>query len=296
MASLALMEPTRLYNLLNQKSPQRACLSDAHHILLVDARTPSAYEESHIITARHAQKDPRGVFTLLYENELECKEWCVVYDNKSQHLDEEGPGVTCARILEQSRKNVVYVLSGGYERFTALYPFLRSQKIIYTPQELDSLFVYPVELIAGCLYLGDACQASCARVKKALKLQAYVAITEQQGLICDTSDAALLSIPVAEDQDADLFSHFHNICQFIDEALELKRPALVFSQSAISRGCTVAIAYLMHRFKWDLQKSWGHLLQCQRKVRPHRGFVEQLSRWELSLHGRGITNISDPNY
>ncbi|EOB07837.1 Serine/threonine/tyrosine-interacting-like protein 1, partial [Anas platyrhynchos] len=44
------------------------------------------------------------------------------------------------------------------------------------------------------------------------------------------------------------------------------------------------------------QKAWDHVLKCKENMRPHRGFVKQLSDWEAQIYGTTITDISEPNY
>ncbi len=102
-------------------------------------------------------------------------------------------------LAERGSKNTVKVLKGGYELFSGMYPFLRTQQIIYMPkvyrsvnfngQQRQSLMVflfekvlelfqtYPSEIIPGLLYLGNLNHASQAYVKKDLKLKAYVNCT-----------------------------------------------------------------------------------------------------------------------
>lgn len=47
----------------------------------------------------------------------------------------ESAAVKCAQVLVNAgSRNPVQVVCGGYERFSALYPFLRTQKIIWLPQ------------------------------------------------------------------------------------------------------------------------------------------------------------------
>lgn len=38
------------------------------------------------------------------------------------------------------------------------------------------------------------------------------------------------------------------------------------------------------------------VLRCSNTVRPYRGFIEQLSKWEEDLFGKKTTNIEDPKY
>lgn len=43
-----------------------------------------------------------------------------------------GRAVDCARAVAEACFCLVQVVKGGYQRFSALYPFLRTEKIIYT--------------------------------------------------------------------------------------------------------------------------------------------------------------------
>lgn len=46
----------------------------------------------------------------------------------------QGAAVDYGRILSQFTHHPVYILRGGYERFSGLYHFFRTQKIIWMPQ------------------------------------------------------------------------------------------------------------------------------------------------------------------
>ncbi|XP_059394606.1 serine/threonine/tyrosine-interacting-like protein 1 [Carassius carassius] len=39
-----------------------------------------------------------------------------------------------------------------------------------------------------------------------------------------------------------------------------------------------------------------NIQQCKANTRPNRGFVQQLSDWELQTLGKRVTDISEPNY
>ena len=49
-------------------------------------------------------------------------------------------------------------------------------------------------------------------------------------------------------------------------------------------------------FEFNSQEAWTHVLSCSTKMRPNRGFVEQLSRWEEQVLGEKKTDISDPDF
>jgi serine/threonine/tyrosine-interacting-like protein 1 len=59
----------------------------------------------------------------------------VVYDSNTESLNEQGDSIELAKLLvANGSKTTVKVLKGGYELFSRLYPFLRTQQIIYMPR------------------------------------------------------------------------------------------------------------------------------------------------------------------
>ncbi|XP_048823266.1 serine/threonine/tyrosine-interacting-like protein 1 [Lagopus muta] len=306
MAGVMLCEPTELYNILNQhrRFPR---LSEPNYLILLDARTLHEYNESHIITARRIEQSPTGEYLVPDPEELACVRYCVVYDCMSSSLDfydseeeekekdaEEGTAARHASSLQQFSRHPVLVLRGGYKRFSACYHFLRTQKILWMPQELDNFQPYPVEILPGKLYMGNFKQACDQQIQKDLKIKAQVNISEQPAMLW-AEEGKYLHISVPDSLEADLFSSFSTICHFIDTQLDLGA-VLVFSSLGISRSSTVTMAYLMHSFQFSLKKAWDHVLKCKTNVRPHRGFVKQLSDWEAQIYGTTITDVSEPNY
>ncbi|XP_002732230.3 serine/threonine/tyrosine-interacting-like protein 1, partial [Saccoglossus kowalevskii] len=216
MAGIIMCEPTELYNILQQQTTYPN-LSDPNYLLLIDSRKVNEYNESHVITSKNAPTTKDGEFLVPYDAELECKTHVVVIDNNTRSLREDGLALDCGHIMsEMGSKNPVKVLRGGYEDFSALYPFLRTQKIIYMPQELDALKTYPIEVLPGQVYLGNLEQSCSAVVQKDLKIKARINVTLQNDQFFSPEDTDnLLHIPVPDDDESDLFSKFEAACQFI---------------------------------------------------------------------------------
>ncbi|NWI22859.1 STYL1 protein, partial [Sula dactylatra] len=286
-----------------------------------DARTQREYDESHIITACKIEQSPTGEYLVPDSEELGCVRYCVVYDCETSSLDccdyeeeekekdfisklsgsflisldaEEGTAVQHARRLEQFTRHPVLVLRGGYKRFSACYHFLRTQKILWMPQELDNFQPYPVEILPAKLYMGNFKQACDRQIQKDLKIKAQVNISEQPATLF-AEEGKNLHISVPDSLEADLFSTFATICHFIDAQLD-RGAVLVFSSLGISRSSTVTMAYLMHSCQFSLKRAWDYVLKCKTNMRPHRGFVKQLSDWETQIYGTTITDIAEPNY
>ncbi|XP_049659531.1 serine/threonine/tyrosine-interacting-like protein 1 isoform X2 [Accipiter gentilis] len=306
MAGMELCEPGRLYNILNQQR-RVSRLAEPNYLCLLDARTQREYDESHIITARRIEQSPTGEYLVPDSEELGCVRYCVVYDCETSSLDccdyeeeekekdaEEGTAVQYARSLEQFTRHPVLVLRGGYKRFSACYHFLRTQKILWMPQELDNFHSYPVEILPAKLYMGNFKQACDQQIQKDLKIKAQVNISEQPATVF-AEGSKYLHISVPDSLEADLFSSFATICHFIDAQLD-HGAVLVFSSLGISRSSTATMAYLMHSCQFSLKRAWDYVLKCKTNMRPHRGFVKQLSDWETQIYGATITDISEPNY
>lgn len=290
-----LLEPSELYNML-QQATQFSNLSDQNYLLLIDARNKNEYNESHVVTSKKAPRNKDGEFFVPFDAELECKQNVVVYDSNTSNLKESTSATECGSLLwEMGSRNKVNILKGGYEEFSALYPFLRTQKIIFMPKEMDQIKPYPTEIIPGFLYLGNWRQGNAPYIQKDLKVKCHVNCCVELETFLTEQNPDLLHIQVTDSCDADLFSKFEVICKFLDNCKAKHQVALVFSNLGISRSATVVIAYLMKVNNWSLETAYSHVKKCCSAVRPNRCFIEQLSKWEQKLNS-GKTDISDPNF
>ncbi|KAL4660535.1 serine/threonine/tyrosine-interacting-like protein 1 isoform X2 [Arapaima gigas] len=295
MSQIILCDATELYNILNQYFCVSR-LAEFNYLCLIDARSQEEYNESHVITARKAKWNDKDKFEMPAGVEIESMRYCVVYDSNTSSLQNSGPAIECAEILAKSSRFPVQILKGGYERFSALYPFFRTQKILYTMKELESMKPYPVEILPGQLYMGDYRQATSPQIQKDLKLKAMVNISEETSHVFETSNCEILHIAVADSVEADLFGYFESICAFIGSHFHNGSAILIFSSDGISRCSAVSIAFLLYHLKFTLQEAWVHMLKCKSNMRPNRGFVQQLSEWELHTLGEKKTCIIEPDY
>ncbi|RUS72098.1 hypothetical protein EGW08_020143 [Elysia chlorotica] len=296
MEGFQLIEPNELYNML-QRGLNYSSLSDTNFLLLVDARKKHEYNESHVVTAKKVPKSENGLFMIPYDAELECKQNIVVYDSNTKDLVGATPALECAKLFwDMGSRHEIKILKGGYEEFSALYPFLRTQKILFTPRELDDIKPYPVEVIQGLLYMGDWRQGNAPYIQKDLKIRAHINCCVEEETFFPDPCPQLLQLQVEDDNDADLFSHFKPVCDFIDKYFEEQFAVLVFDGNGISRAATTVIAFVMYHYNWTLAEAYDHVLKCSPKMRPNRGFIAQLSQWEEHVLGEKKTDISDPNY
>ncbi|KAF7648748.1 hypothetical protein LDENG_00152340 [Lucifuga dentata] len=292
MSGIVLCEPLELYNMLNQRG-QAPRLAEINYLCLVDARESQDYNVSHIITAKNARTDSAGKFLRLEAVEADSMQRVLVYDSDTCCLQAAGRAVDCAQMLAETSLHPVCIITGGFQRFSALYPFLRTEKIMYTIMELENLRMYPLEILAGLLYMSDNKQAADCSICEDLKIGAVVIICQSSFLQPEKENQNVLHIPLADSAASDLFSSFKKICIFIGSHVNKGSRVLICSDHGVSRCSAVAIAFLMHHLKYTLEEAWRHLLRCKADMRPNVGFMQQLSDWELHSRGTRLTDISE---
>ncbi|PAA51475.1 hypothetical protein BOX15_Mlig012725g1 [Macrostomum lignano] len=291
--ALTFIEPTVLYNYLSHHS-EYPNTSNTNYLLLLDCRTREEYNESHVVLGKFVKLDEQSNdFKLPYDAELECKENVVVYDGNTSDLDEDSNAVRCAKLMANNgSKNPVQIVTGGYERFSALYPFLRTQKIIFMPQELDSRQPYPYEVVPGKLYLGSLAQASLPHVMKDLKIKAHVKCTNEENPMIEKLGHELLLLPTKNLVDCQVKDYFAMAAAFIGQQINdgIVKPTLVYCDDGVSCSPVYILAFLMSQFDLSLKEAWTDLRRCHSYFFLNSGFVQQLCDFEEELMGKRMTD------
>nr|ACQ58382.1 Serine/threonine/tyrosine-interacting-like protein 1 [Anoplopoma fimbria] len=295
MAEIRMCESFELFNLLNQCSCVSR-LAEINYLCLIDAREPQDYKMSHIITAKNAKMDSESTFLLPEAVEVDSMQHVVVYDSNTSVLHGQDRAVECAQELAKASLCPVHIVRGSFQRFSALYPFLSTEKIIYTIMELENLKTYPVEITAGQLYMGDEKLCMDSSIPKDLKVCAVISISDNNTLESIKGNQTITNIPVADSVVSDLYSSLERICSLIGSHINMASRVLIVSRHGRSRCSAVTIAFVMHHLKYTLEEAWKYVLKCNPNVRPNTGFLQQLSDWELHTMGTKVTDISGPHF
>jgi serine/threonine/tyrosine-interacting-like protein 1 len=187
----------------------------------------------------------------------------------------------------------VKVLKGGFERFSAEYPFLRTQKIMYTILELEKLPRYPAEILPLSLYLGDRSHAYNAALNYNMKIAVHVNVAAEL-YPAYPATISTLHVPAKDEESEDLLQRFEEVCEFIGKHVGSSKRVLVFGELGISRSATACIAFLMKHSKLGLKEAFAHVRSQRPQIRPLTAFVRQLSNWEEHIFGEKKTDISEP--
>ncbi|XP_071755035.1 dual specificity phosphatase 28 [Centroberyx gerrardi] len=100
------------------------------------------------------------------------------------------------------------------------------------------------------------------------------------------SGVATLRIPVYDDPNEDLYSHFDRCADAIQEEANRGGRSVVYCKNGRSRSATVCVAYLMKHRKLSLTDAFQKVKTARHVIDPNPGFMAQLERYEQELKNR----------
>jgi len=68
--------------------------------------------------------------------------------------------------------------------------------------------------------------------------------------------------------------------RILNDAFLHSAPTYVHCKAGKSRSVTIVLAYLMHRYRWSLKKSYAHVSQQRQGICPNIGFLAELMNYE----------------
>ncbi|XP_016951455.1 dual specificity protein phosphatase 18 [Drosophila biarmipes] len=94
-----------------------------------------------------------------------------------------------------------------------------------------------------------------------------------------------LRIPVQDRSEADLYKHFDEGADLIEEVRLSGGCTLIHCVAGVSRSASLCLAYLMKHAGMSLREAYHHVQSIRPQVRPNSGFFQQLRRYEQELRG-----------
>lgn len=95
-----------------------------------------------------------------------------------------------------------------------------------------------------------------------------------------------LQIPVYDDPNEDLYSHFDRCADAIQKEANRGGRSVVYCKNGRSRSATVCIAYLMKHRGLTLTDAMQKVKTARHVIDPNPGFLCQLQRYEQELKKR----------
>ncbi|CAF1503183.1 unnamed protein product [Adineta steineri] len=284
-----LIECIDLFNIINSEINGLARISDTNFLYLLDCRSRKEYDESHVISATHIRRNKEGEYQIPWHADLETREHIVLYDNltDSLPLNEQDDIYACANLLQQHAGGltIIKIVRGGYQLFTKLYPFLRTQQNLYSPKELELIQTYPSEICPQLVYLGRREHAVNSKIVKDLKVRAYVNCTKHDDFLVQNGDSRkICRVPIDDIHNVDnIFELLHDAVNFISVAFHRGDPVLVYSDRGVGRAAAVVVAFISFHMRMSSQQALKYVEE-HRDVRPHLSFIDCIDHLNEKLH------------
>jgi len=239
--------------------------------------------------------------------------------NTKYNTDDEED--TSAGLVARQQFTLLCLL-GGYNLFFTRHPYYCTDQTVY--DHYSSFFRYPSLIlnqallkrniaVQGELYLGTATQAANSKVLSTLGITHVLNVTKEiPNVFCDIDAIQYLTIDVADENTENLLRRFPAATRFITEALfccssesvnvsspdtthevfdQIRNNVLVHCDVGVSRSAVVVVAFLMKFLRLTLSDAFQFVKSRRPIVRPTRGYLNQLSRYEEMLFIRKHTAV-----
>ncbi|CAK6981542.1 dual specificity phosphatase 28 [Scomber scombrus] len=143
--------------------------------------------------------------------------------------------------------------------------------------------------VTSALFISNARSACSDELIQQEAVTLCINVSKQQPFP-SSSGVTKLQIPVYDDPNEDLYSHFDRCADAIQKEAKRGGHSVVYCKNGRSRSATICIAYLMKHRKMTLIEAVQRVKTARHVIDPNPGFMTQLQRYEQELkkrRGRG---------
>lgn len=138
--------------------------------------------------------------------------------------------------------------------------------------------------VTSALFISNARSACSEELILQEGVTLCINVSKQQPF--PTNSITKLQIPVYDDPNEDLYSHFDRCADAIQKEAKRGGRSVVYCKNGRSRSATVCIAYLMKHRKLTLTDAVQRVKTARHVIDPNPGFMSQLQRYEQELKRR----------
>ncbi|XP_034039234.1 dual specificity phosphatase 28 [Thalassophryne amazonica] len=145
--------------------------------------------------------------------------------------------------------------------------------------------------ITDSLFIGNARSGCSAELIQQEAVTFCINVSKQQPF--PTVCVATLRIPVYDDPNEDLYSHFDRCADAIQQEANRGGHSVVYCKNGRSRSASVCVAYLMKHQKLSMVEALQKVKAARHAIDPNAGFMIQLQKYEqeLYLRRRGVDQV-----
>ncbi|KAM6918442.1 dual specificity phosphatase 28 [Xenentodon cancila] len=138
--------------------------------------------------------------------------------------------------------------------------------------------------VTSALFISNARSACSDQLIQQEAVTLCINVSKQQPF--PSTGVTKLQIPVYDDPNEDLYSHFDRCADAIQKEASRGGRSVVYCKNGRSRSATICIAYLMKHRKLALADAVQRVKTARHVIDPNPGFMSQLQRYEDELRKR----------
>jgi len=251
-------------------------ISTARQTFLIPSLPRLALDGS-TLDERHSFSDQQSTRTVSSESEDD--------EHDFEDARKSGGGTVPKRLSTDSREVDLWSARPHYRKCpeSTDEPDLKMSEGEHRRNERTKNCFICCEIIPGEVYLsGDKIPSS----KDLLRKNGITHIVNSAGDICPNyfeDEFTYLTFYLKDDKQEEISAVFYRSFDFIEKAIRENGRVLIHCREGISRSCTLAIAFLMHRSREDTRTTFNKIIHKRSICNPNPGFYCQLLDLEKRL-------------
>ncbi|XP_026230710.1 dual specificity phosphatase 28 [Anabas testudineus] len=138
--------------------------------------------------------------------------------------------------------------------------------------------------VTNALFISNARSACSDELLQQEAVTLCINVSKQQPF--PSCSIKKLQIPVYDDPNEDLYSHFDRCADAIQKEANRGGRSVVYCKNGRSRSATICISYLMKHRHLTLTDALQKVKTSRHVIDPNPGFMSQLQRYEQELKTR----------
>ncbi|BHF63841.1 Serine/threonine/tyrosine-interacting-like protein 1 [Sparganum proliferum] len=152
-------------------------------------------------------------------------------------------------------------------------------------REIESEVTYPLEVIPDFLFLSVKRNSETEEALKDLQIFAKVFLYSEETVRVDDAKKIHYAFPLETSKNSDMFNYLNDCCEFLKMNKNRVHRVLIVADKNLSRGPTLAMAYLIKEGNMTLKEAWAYMKNVYLAMRPNWHCLEQLALFEKTVKG-----------
>ena len=147
---------------------------------------------------------------------------------------------------------------------------------------ITNIFLEPTHIIDN-IYLGNAYNSSNYLVIKNNNIKYVVNVTKELPNYYENNDINYYRIPISDNCEYHISSHIQNVIDFIEQSQKNNNGnILIHCYMGSSRSASIVLAYLVYKYKYDINKAIEFIKSKRNIVNINLNFIDDIQNYFIN--------------